>query len=82
MRKSEKRARGEQRQAINRQASINSGLKAQARDRERRQKRAQEARLAESAKKVAKAMNGMSENAKKTSKVLADANAVLASHEG
>lgn len=75
MRKSEKRARGEARQAIHRQASIDSGLKAQKRDREReerRQKKAQPERLVESAKKVTKAMQCVSEASKKTSKVLAN----------
>jgi len=72
MRKSEKRARGEARQAIHRQASIDSGLKAQKRDRERRQKKAQQERLVESAKEVTKAMQGLSEASKKTSKVLAN----------
>jgi hypothetical protein len=82
MRKSEKRAIGEAKQAINRQASIDSGLRAQKRDRERRQKKAQQERLVESAKKVTKAMQGMSEASKKTTKVLDDANAVLANHGG
>ena len=82
MRKSEKRAIGEAKQAINRQASIDSGLRAQKRDRERRQKKAQQERLVESAKKVTKAMQGMSEASKKTAKVLDDANAVLANHGG
>ena len=73
MRKSEKRARGGARQAIYRQESIDSGLRAQKRDREReerRQKKAQPERLVESAKKVTKAMQGLSEASKKTSKVL------------
>lgn len=75
MRKSEKRARGEARQAIHRQESIDSGLRAQKRDRERkkrRQKKAQPERLVESAKKVTKAMQCVSEASKKTSKVLAN----------
>ena len=86
MRKSEKRARGGARQAIYRQESIDSGLRAQKRDREReerrqkrdrereerRQKKAQPERLVESAKKVTKAMQGLSEASKKTSKVLAN----------
>ena len=75
MRKSEKRARGVARQAIYRQESIDSGLRAQKRDREReerRQKKAQQERLVESAKKVTKAMQCVSEASKKTSKVLAN----------
>lgn len=79
MRKSEKRARGGARQAIYRQESIDSGLRAQKRDRERdrereerRQKKAQPERLVESAKKVTKAMQCVSEASKKTSKVLAN----------
>ena len=75
MRKSEKRARGGARQAIYRQESIDSGLRAQKRDREReerRQKKAQPERLVESAKKVTKAMQCVSEASKKTSKALAN----------
>lgn len=82
MRKSEKRAIGEAKQAINRQASIDSGLRAQKRDRERRQKKAQERDLVESAKKAAKAMQGISEAYKKATKAFDDNNAVLANHEG
>ena len=75
MRKSEKRARGGARQAIYRQESIDSGLRAQKRDREREercQKKVQPERLVESAKKVTKAMQCVSEASKKTSKVLAN----------
>lgn len=59
MKKSEKRARGEARAAIHRADSIASGLKAQKRDREARQKRQKDAAVMANAEANKKRINGM-----------------------
>lgn len=59
MKKSEKRARGEARAAIHRADSIESGLKAQKRDREARQKRQKDAAVMANSEANKKRINGM-----------------------
>lgn len=72
MRKAEKRALGEARQKQYREASIQSGLKAQQRDREARTRRTKLNDATLAAKKTSAAMRKLSEATAKTAKTLGD----------